>query len=170
MQVWIREAELAIIDRVTELVQRTNQLNATTICYSKKEILEFRKSNNHQVYAFNLFDRYGEYGMIGIAIVEEQDHKWLLNSFLFSCRAMGKTVEETLLTYIENESKSNKIEQIIGIFEKTDRNGPIEHIFRQSGFELQNVDDNGKQLWIYDLTKKEPKVYYDWINLLKKEP
>jgi len=169
MRLWIREAKKEDLNRVVELIQRTNQLNATVTRYSKNEVQNFYNSSNNHIYVANLWDKYGAYGLIGVIIVEKCDNKpeWIFRSFLFSCRAMGKTVEQNTLIYIKKEAKKKNIKKIISQYNKTDRNSAIEKVFKEAKF--TPISTSGKkQEWIFKLNSKQDIEYDKWMKVIKK--
>ncbi len=170
MKLWIREASERDLPRVTDLISRTNQLNATIIRFSKSEILNFYKSKRHKIFVTNVWDKYGEYGLSGVAIVEEtEDHKeWTLISFLFSCRVMGKSVEHNTLAFIQREAKKQGIEKIIGQYKKTGRNVSIKRIFEDAHFQKQK-SSNDLQQWVLDFSVQPALKFSEWIKLLSSE-
>jgi len=149
------------------LILRTNQLNATATRYTKEEILEFHRSDDYKIYVVNLDDKYGEYGLIGVALVHREESKWTMDVLTFSCRAMGKTVEQTFLTYLMNEAKKHDAISLIGKYLKTDRNEAVERIFEEADFN-RTIGDEGMVFWDYDFGKKGVPVYPDWFDVKTK--
>ena len=171
MKLWIREASERDLHRVTDLIERTNQLNATIIRFKKPEIINFHKSKNHKIYVTNVWDKYGEYGLSGVAIVEEkQDGKeWALISFLFSCRVMAKTVEQNTLAFIQREAKRHGVKKLVGQYKKTGRNSAIKRIFEESKFQKQESTGEFEE-WVFNLDEQTTMDYSEWIKLLKSKP
>jgi FkbH-like protein len=164
MKLWMREAKPENLGRVTELILRTNQLNATAVRYTKEEILEFYRSEDHKIYAVNLDDTYGEYGLIGVSLIQLQDSKWNMEVLTFSCRAMGKTVEKTFLTYLMNEAKKQGASVLVGKYIKTDRNEAVERLFEEAEFE-KNPGADEMIFWNYDFGARGIPEYPDWFDI-----
>jgi len=82
------------IPRVTQLTQKTNQFNLTTRRYTEAEILAIHGNEKHAVYTLSVKDKYGDFGLTGIMIVENLEKIQIL-SFLMSCRILGKKIEFT---------------------------------------------------------------------------
>ncbi len=168
LELWMREAKDVNLGRVTELIQRTNQLNATAVRYSKEQILQFHKSDNEKIYVVNLYDRYGEYGLIGVTVIRKADEKWIMDILTFSCRAMGKTVEQTFLSYLMTEAKKDKAKVLVGKYRKTERNEAIERLFTESNFD--KVETKGDSVLLaYNFEEKKVPDFPDWFTILKKE-
>lgn len=100
---------LATIDdlqRAEELTIRTNQLNSTGIQYSYEELLELMNSQNHKLWICGCKDKYGDYGKIGLALVEVKDDTWIIKLILMSCRTVFLGTGSILLCYIINKAKA----------------------------------------------------------------
>lgn len=136
------------LDRISELVQRTNQFNTTTIRYSKANLESFIKSPAHRVYVAELSDKFGTLGLVASVILEVQDNAAIFESFVMSCRAMGFGLEHLMLSHILNEL--NEVSRFVGRFIQTDRNNPAMFLFSEAGFKAE-----GPHEWI--LMNGEPK-------------
>jgi FkbH-like protein len=167
LEIWMREAKDENLGRVTELIQRTNQLNATAVRYSKDEILKFHKSSENGIYVVNLYDRYGEYGLIGVTVISKETDKWTMEVLTFSCRAMGKTVEETFLTYLMNEASKENATTLVGKYRKTEKNEAIERLFTESNFEKVSAEKD-MVIWGYNFSEKGMPSYPKWFNILSR--
>ncbi|NHJ04012.1 MAG: HAD-IIIC family phosphatase [Candidatus Heimdallarchaeota archaeon] len=168
MELWMREAENRDLGRVTELIQRTNQLNATAVRYSKEEILEFHKSKDYRIFVVNLYDRYGEYGLIGAALVHLLPEHWDMELATFSCRAMGKTVEESFLYYIMREAQKEKATLLTGKYRQTEKNEAVKRIFEDAGFEQTSKKEGDFIIWEYNFKERSIPKYAEWFKILKK--
>ncbi|MFW9924841.1 MAG: HAD-IIIC family phosphatase [Candidatus Thorarchaeota archaeon] len=169
MELWIRRAEDKNLGRVTELIQRTNQLNATVVRYTKEQILDFHKSDDYRIYIADLYDRYGEYGLIGAAIVKRGEEKWSMEVVTFSCRAMGKTVEQSFMYYIMRDAQKEKANSLISKYRQTEKNEAIKRIFEDAGFEMRPEKQDDFIIWEYNFKDKGIPEYPEWFKILKKE-
>jgi FkbH-like protein len=145
-----------IIPRVAQLTQKTNQFNMTTKRYTEEIISQLVKDNNYQVIAINVADKFGDNGLTGVAIVEKKDKRiWRIDSFLLSCRIIGKKVEETLLAYIIKVAKSNKAHFLRGEFIPSKKNKLAEEFYQKCGFKKLQYKDN-THVWEFDLKCEFP--------------
>src|SRR5690606_33564202 len=83
--------------RLTELIQRTNQFNTTTIRYQAGEVDQMLQDPDCSVIVGELEDRFGSLGLVGLAIVRRRDGEADIDSFIMSCRAMGFGFEHSLM-------------------------------------------------------------------------
>jgi len=144
------------IPRIAQLTQKTNQFNMTTKRYTEEIIGQFVKDKNYQVIAIHVSDKFGDNGLTGLAIVEKKDIRiWRIDSFLLSCRIIGRKVEETLLAYIIKVAKSNKAHFLRGEFIPSKKNKLAEEFYQKCGFKkLKNKDKT--HVWEFDLKCEFP--------------
>jgi FkbH-like protein len=145
----------ADLDRVSELIQRTNQFNTTTIRYSRAQLQEFLKSATPRVYAADMEDRFGNLGLVAVAIIRREGDCAVFDSFIMSCRAMGFELERLVLRLvIDAEADANRF---IGKFVPTDRNTPAAELFATNGFSQTSPDE-----WLLngDNTRPEAPTWF----------
>ena len=138
------------IPRISQLTQKTNQFNTTTRRYPEDEIARMASSDHYLVAAVKVEDKFGDSGTTGVAIVEKNSGKWKVDSFLLSCRVIGRGVEDALLAYIIAEARRAGAKAIVGEFIPTKKNLPAKDFFRNRNFKQISVD-NGVETWEYDL-------------------
>jgi FkbH-like protein len=88
------------LERAEELTVRTNQLNTTGYTYTYEELDRFRCSDRHVLLMAGLTDKYGDYGKIGLAVVERTEASWTLKLLLMSCRVMSRGVGSIMLHHL----------------------------------------------------------------------
>lgn len=147
------------LDRVTELVQRTNQFNTTTIRYDRSQLEQFIESDQHEIYVANLADRFGDFGLVVVVIIERQEGSVVFDSFVMSCRAMGYGVEKVALQKVIELEGFEKSFQ--GIFRPTERNDPASSLFEEAGF---IAEDGAEGSW-HRSALKAPAAPPAWIRV-----
>lgn len=143
------------LPRLAQLSQRTNQFNMTTRRYTEIDISRFINSKKHRVYAAEVIDRFGSYGLCGLLITHQLEKKtWDIDTFLLSCRVLGMGIEISFIAKVIGDAKKEKIENIIGLFIPTIKNLPARDIYKQLGFVF---------------TKKLKKIQHWTLNLKAKK-
>ncbi len=122
------------LNRVTQLTNKTNQFNLTTIRHSKAEIEEMANRSDCRIYAIRAKDRFGDYGLIGTTIVKIADSCWEIENLLLSCRILGRGVESALIAKIAEDAKKNGVEEIKAAFILTKKNKPAQSFLPDHGF------------------------------------
>lgn len=122
--------------RVTQLFNKTNQLNLTTRRLTDNQISEIASSKNSDVFVFDVFDKYGQLGVCGILGLEYIDKVCMISDFILSCRVMGRGVEETMLSQAFIEAKKRNLESVDAIYLPTKKNRPTLDVFEKNKFKI----------------------------------
>jgi methoxymalonate biosynthesis protein len=129
----IAPAGEADLPRVTELTQRTSQMNATGVPYSHDALKQLRQDPGHAVLTVTLEDRFGPYGAIGVVLVERHPRAWHLKLLATSCRVVSFGVGSVLLRWLTNEAAGAGV-HLVADFRATGRNRIMEIAYRFAGF------------------------------------
>jgi FkbH-like protein len=154
----VREAQDSDLERILELVQRTNQFNTTTRRRSRSELRELMLSDDHQVVVSSLRDKFGALGVVAVVIVDRSAPAVAeIDSFVMSCRAMGFGLEYLLLNHIIAEQRNVEWR---GRFIPTDRNAPAAGMYGSAGFTQTSGD---RELWTLtpDAAGPERPAWFD---------
>ncbi|HEX5221472.1 MAG TPA: HAD-IIIC family phosphatase [Verrucomicrobiae bacterium] len=151
-----------LLDRATQLCQRTNQFNLTTRRHSADHLKRVAESPNSAVLLMNAADRFGDYGWSGLAIVEAREQTLFVESFLMSCRVMGKNAEFAFLSGVLQWAKQKQCLQIRGQFIPTAKNAPCKDFLARCGFQANG--SNGEQ-WFGAEIANLPLPRVDYIDL-----
>ena len=160
----VKEAE---IPRVSQLTQRTNQFNMTTRRYSETEILQFCNDPYYLVKAYGLKDRYGDNGIVSVAIVHLEDQSAYIDTFLMSCRVIGRTVETAILSLLVQELNDRRVEILIGRYIPTEKNKPVKQTYSDHGFQLMEKGTDS-ETYKYQIGKQKIDVPA-WIETLQRD-
>ncbi len=112
LKVEIRPLEHAEIPRASQLSLRTNQFNLTTIRRTESEIAQLAASPRHQCLGVHVTDRFGDYGLVGLAITTEDPPRLEVDTFLLSCRVLGRGVEHRVLRDLIEHARSRRLERV----------------------------------------------------------
>lgn len=88
------------LERIHELVQRTNQFNTTTLRWSKPQLLGFLRDPGRGLYTVSLGDKFGDVGLVVFVLVRREGTSRVIESFVMSCRAMGLGLERLALRLV----------------------------------------------------------------------
>ena len=110
------------IDRAVQLTNKTNQFNLTTKRYTHSDIINLSK--NGDVFLVKLKDIYGDHGIISLMIVKKFNDLAYIDTFLLSCRILGRYVENYLLNFLKKYSIKKKLNGVLIQFIKTNKNTP----------------------------------------------
>jgi FkbH-like protein len=163
----LMEVEISLVApetlaRLAQLTQKTNQFNLTTHRYSEHQIAEIAADTNWEVYSMRVRDHFGDNGLVGMAITHYQGEVCEIDTFLLSCRVIGRTVESALLATIAEQARIKGAQQLIGWFLPTKKNIAAKEFYRSHGFNCTLDQDEGSR-WEFDLTCGEI-VSPPWIK------
>jgi FkbH-like protein len=143
--------------RIEQLINKSNQFNLTTRRYTRNEISEMETDPDIFPLQVRLRDRFGDNGMICVVICRDRGREWEIDTWLMSCRVLGRGVEQAVLGEIAREALSAGKEALIGCFIPSGRNDLVKDHYEKLGFDRDgdDVDDE----WRLDLkTFAPPKV------------
>jgi FkbH-like protein len=134
--------------RVTQLINKTNQFNLTTRRYTEDEVASAMRQGS--VYAARVVDRFGDMGVVGVAIVRGG----ALETFLMSCRALGRRIESQVLRYICQQEADPELR---AHYRPSPKNRMVETFLDENGFALIGSGPEGKD---YRLTRGPDDTAY----------
>lgn len=122
------------IARVAQLTQKTNQFNLTTRRYTETEIQERMKNPAWRIFWCSCRDNFADEGVIGVVLVEIAGSEWRLDTFLMSCRVLGRGVEKALLGAVCKQAGEAGATLVCGEFLRTAKNAQTENFYETCGF------------------------------------
>lgn len=145
-------ADAFSIPRIAQLTQRTNQFNLTTRRYTEADIKNFTRSQNHRVYYLKTQDRFGDHGITGACITCTDTSNCEIDTFLLSCRIIGRGIEQAFLHHICNEARSLNVGKLVGRYIPTRKNQIAANFL--SGVHFDTVSRNDQEtVFTMDLAK-----------------
>jgi FkbH-like protein len=142
------------IARAAQLTQKTNQFNLTTRRYTETDVAAMVNDGRVRVWMAELSDRFGDYGRICLAIarLNAPDARGAffaatIETFLMSCRVMGRGVEDAVLGCMERSLAAEGVTAIRGEYRETNKNEPVREFWNKMGYEPE-TDAPGESTWI----------------------
>ncbi len=154
----MREQEL---DRVVQLINKTNQFNVTTKRYTQAEVKEIASSPDNDIYVINSSDKYGDNGLVSVIILKRQVDDIKIDTFLMSCRVMGRKLEDVIINELVAKFPGKRF---VGEFIPTAKNTPVKKLYERLGFELLS-DNGGHKTYELKNYRKKELAYYKEIKI-----
>ncbi len=121
------------LPRAAQLTQRTNQFNFTTIRRSEADIQNLVRTDSHECFTIQVSDRFGDYGLVGVVIFSVDHGDLLLDTFLLSCRVLGRGVEHRVMAWL-GEAALNRGAVFVDVsFEPRKKNIPARQFLETIG-------------------------------------
>jgi FkbH-like protein len=155
----------APLARAVQLLAKTNQFNLTTRRHSAAEVEEF--ASGGQAIAIRVRDRFGDAGVVGLALARNQGDSCFIDSMLLSCRVIGRGIETALLAHIGANAIRTGAKKLVGEFIPTKKNAPCADFYSDHGFALDSSLNNtqaGSIFYQLDLTTSAP-TSPQWLTL-----
>jgi FkbH-like protein len=169
--VTIRRATPFSIARVAQLVNKTNQFNLTTRRYTEPQIRAMAEATDHWVViSVSVTDRFGDLGLTGVAFVQIRSQIWVVDSFLLSCRVLGRGVENALLAHILGRARAAGAHLLQGLFIPTARNAPARHLYSEGGFQPVRTGQGADGETVFELSldsREARREYPSWLRVIE---
>lgn len=137
--------------RIAQLISKSNQFNLTTRRYSEAEVSTLQTSPRHATLQVRLTDTFGDNGVISIIVLEKGDDAWEIDTWLMSCRVLGRRVEEAVLQEIMAMARAEGATRLVGRYIPTDRNAMVAAHYGKLGFTPMDALADGQTLWSLSL-------------------
>jgi FkbH-like protein len=134
LEVDIQPATSFSIPRIAQLTQKTNQWNMTTRRYTDAEIEAMARDPRYAVLSVTSRDRFGSDGIVGVCILQFSGSECVIDSFLLSCRVIGRGIEQLMLATAAELARRRGVHTIAAEFIPTRKNKPAEGFYARAGF------------------------------------
>jgi FkbH-like protein len=147
IRVDIRPIEQKDLDRAVQLTMRTNQFNLNGIRKTPEEIGKYIRQQNTVSWIIEVKDRFGDYGIAGLLLGRRSQNTLILETFLLSCRVLGRNVEDAILTELKNYCIVHGLDNVLALYQPTSKNKPITN-FLMSADWIRDAETNSYSLFI----------------------
>lgn len=137
LKIEISPADQAQLPRIAQLTARTNQFNCTTRRRTENEIERLAADAGACVLAVRASDRFGDYGLVGAVIYDLRDEVLWVDTFLLSCRVLGKGIEYRMLAHLGEIAVARGLKFVQVPFLSTPKNRPARNFLEAVGTEFR---------------------------------
>ena len=120
--------------RIVQLINKTNQFNLTTRRYTEADYDAFLRDTQVVGLHLRLLDRFGDNGLIGVVIARAQGDALAIDSWLMSCRVLGREVERATLRLLVGEARARGLVRLVGEYIPTAKKGLVRDLYERLGF------------------------------------
>ena len=152
----IKSFSSVYLDRITQLINKTNQFNLTTKRYTAGEIENISTSDEHIKIYGKLTDKYGDNGLIAVSIGRVENRTCHIDLWLMSCRVLKRDMEFAMLDELVCKCKDQDVSEIIGYYFKSAKNSIVSDLYEKFGFNLLERN-NEDSVWKLDITNYKIK-------------
>jgi len=144
------------LSRIAQLCGKTNQFNLTTRRHNDQTLRRFMQSPTHVTRYLKLRDRFADHGLVAVLIAEIRDEVLEIDTFLMSCRVIGRTVEAELMAELCRAAAAARCTKLRGTYLPTAKNAIVSDLYERFGFTLVAQLEDGGVEWEYDVSANGP--------------
>ena len=159
----IKSFSSVYLDRITQLINKTNQFNLTTKRYTAGEIENISTSDEHIKIYGKLTDKYGDNGLIAVSIGSIKKRQCHIDLWLMSCRVLKRDMEFAMLDELVKQCTEKSVSKIVGYYYKSTKNNMVSNLYEKFGFILSETNSEGT-IWKLDISNYENKNKFIGIN------
>jgi FkbH-like protein len=155
------------LTRAHQLIQKTNQFNLTSKRYEEPELRRMMLSDGFLFLIGGVKDKFGDNGYSLLIICGlPGNRRAIIDTFLMSCRIMGRTVETAAILRVEEMLKEMGVTEIEASYAPTGKNAPVKTFYDSVGYKLANEDNEGKKTYQFDFSKKRASDIRCFVSLI----
>jgi FkbH-like protein len=138
--------------RIAQLINKSNQFNLTTRRYTETEVAQIQSDPGCFTLQIRLTDAFGDNGMISVVICRRTTAgEWSLDTWLMSCRVLGRRVQEMVLAQVLEHAKRQDIRRLVGTYIPSAKNALVKDHYANLGFSLVDTAPDGTTRWELDV-------------------
>ncbi|BCZ19552.1 hypothetical protein NHP190012_11940 [Helicobacter sp. NHP19-012] len=152
-----------IFERLTQLINKTNQFNCTTKRCTLAQVQEWAQSPAYITLYGQLVDKFGDNGIVAISVGRIEGEICHLEIWLMSCRVLKRDLEFAMLNFLAKRAKDLGIKTLKGYYHPTPKNAMVAQLYASFGFALESQNETGS-VFSLDLEKHTDKPHYIKVN------
>jgi len=164
MRLSIREVGEEDIPRAAQLTQKTNQFNLTTRRYTEADMRSMSLSPEWHLWMGELEDRFGKYGKVILCLAQIEGERAMLDTFLMSCRVMGRGVESAFLEHVEQALARVGVTKVEAEYRITPKNSMVAEFWPQYGY---RKEENNCERTLYTKSAPFHPLYHGAITIVE---
>ena len=141
------------IERITQLINKTNQFNLTTKRLNGVEVENKKVSEKFITLQGRLVDKFGDNGIVSLMIGQIKEEQCDINLWVMSCRVFKRNFEYAMFDKFIKECIQKNIKTICGKYIRTNKNKYVENLYRILGFKLEKAEDGIEYWMLYNIDK-----------------
>lgn len=144
------------LDRITQLINKSNQYNLTTLRLTRSQVEERMRDPKQLTVYVRLADRFGDNGLISVCCGQAIENELWIEEWLMSCRVLQRGVEQLLCNYLVEKARERGLSWLHGVYIPTARNQMVQDHYEKLGFEAVREDLDGTRHWRLNLQPFRP--------------
>lgn len=152
----IEQASPSNVQRVHQLFSKTNQFNVTTKRYSVPDIEKFITGTDWHICIASVKDKFGDLGVVGLYLLEVHEDGAVVDSFILSCRAMGRGIETAMMNKVKAEIFDRRgLNRMTARYLPTAKNQPVSDFMEKQGFKVERCEQDGAKEYVLEAPQSQ---------------
>jgi FkbH-like protein len=139
------------LERITQLINKTNQFNLTTKRYTSAEVEAISRDSGFITLYGRLADRFGDNGLVSVLIGCVSDETVEVDLWLMSCRVLNREMEFAVFDALVEQCRSRGLRKIVGAYIPSKKNSMVAGHYAGLGFTRLCESSGDHELWHYDV-------------------
>jgi len=146
------------LERIAQLINKTNQFNLTTRRYTGAEVAAIAEDPRCLTLYGRLNDRFGDNGLVSVLVGHMSAETLEIDVWLMSCRVLKREMELAMFDALVEQCQARGVHKIVGVYIPTKKNRMVSGLYGELGFTSREKAQDGRQAWEYDVPPYyEPK-------------
>jgi len=139
------------LERITQLINKTNQFNLTTKRYTSAEVESLSRDPGFVTLYGRLADRFGDNGLVSVLIGRVSGETIELDLWLMSCRVLNREMEFAIFDALVEQCQARGIRKIIGVYIRSKKNSMVAGHYAGLGFTRLGDFSDAQESWQYEV-------------------
>ena len=148
------------LDRLLQLLNKTNQFNLTTGRYTREQLQQITENAGKRVFLYQVTDTFGDSGIVAAAIVDTTGELPEITDLVMSCRVMGRNIENAVIDRIERQMQEEGYSGLRGRYVPTAKNKPVEAFYERLGYRETGTTPDGSKCYEITWPEKPERIYW----------
>lgn len=160
MKAIISDFDKIYVQRISQLTNKSNQFNLTTLRCSEEDIQKIQDDEKYVCLAGRLIDKFADNGLITVVFAEQIDDCLHIREWLMSCRVLKRDMEKVMMNALFAVAKEKRINKIVGYYYSTPKNSMVSQFYASMGFD-KILDKSNDSIWersVQDYVPFETKI------------
>ena len=154
------------LERITQLINKTNQFNLTSRRYTRAEIEQIAQDSSFISLYGRLSDRFGDNGLVSVLIGEVLGDTVHVDTWLMSCRVLKREMELAMFDALVEHCQARGIRKIVGVHIPSKKNHLVAGHYASLGFSRLEEKAADGELWGYQV----PASYSSRSHHIRRSP
>jgi len=169
MKVIVDQVSEKSIHRVSQMLLKTNQFNLTTKRHSMSVLQTFMGNHNNLLLTIELSDRFGDQGIVGAILGVANKDNIYVDTFLLSCRAIGRGVEDALWSCFVEKTHLMGYGMISAEYVGSGKNDQVKNLYSRLGMNNINADcGSDRNNIVYEMNVSNHIIFPEWIEVIRR--